>query len=314
MAAGRIVRVTGPRRSEVTSQERGAPGPGQVAVRVLACGVCASELHAWEGPLPAYPVALGHEPVGIVEEIGPDVNGVSAGDRVTGRCGPSFSDHLVVDERELVVVPRGLDLMDSIAEPLGCVVEARRRTPLGSGDAVAVVGAGYMGLLMLDLLRVEGVEDLLAIDPREDARAVSIQLGAGEALEPEDPSIGDRAGAFDVVIEASGTQAGLDTATGLVREHGVISILGFHQGGRRSVDLETWNWKSIDVVNAHVRRRELLTEAMRRGLELVRRDRIHPARLVTHRFRLEDVDDAFEALASKPAGFIKAVVVNDGSR
>ncbi|MGE5459992.1 MAG: alcohol dehydrogenase catalytic domain-containing protein [Solirubrobacterales bacterium] len=312
MGAGRIVRLVGPRRSEVTSQEPAHPGTGEVVVRILACGVCASELHAWEGPLPAYPVPLGHEPVGIAEELGPDVTGVSVGDRVTGRFGPSFSDHLVVDERDLVVVPPDLDLLDSIAEPLGCVVEARRRTPVRSDDAVAVLGAGYMGLLMLDLLRVEGVESLVALDPREEARAMSVRLGAGEAIAPEAPSIGDRAGAFDVVIEASGTQAGLDTATELVRDHGVISILGFHQGGRRSVDMEMWNWKSIDVVNAHVRRRELLTEAMRRGLELVRLGRIHPARFVTHRFRLEDVDDAFEALASKPAGFIKAVVVNDG--
>jgi threonine dehydrogenase-like Zn-dependent dehydrogenase len=258
-------------------------------------------------------VPLGHEPVGIAQEIGPEVTEVSAGDRVTGRFGPSFSDHLVVDERDLVVVPRDLDLMDSIAEPLGCVVEARRRTPVRSDDAVAVVGAGYMGLLMLELLRVEGVESLVAIDPRADARAIAVRLGAGDAIAPEDPSMGDRAGAFDVVIEASGTQAGLDTATGLVREHGVISVLGFHQGGRRTVDMEMWNWKSIDVVNAHVRRTDLLVQAMRQGLELIRRDRIHPARFVTHRFRLEDVDDAFEALASKPDGFIKAVVVNDGT-
>jgi threonine dehydrogenase-like Zn-dependent dehydrogenase len=96
-----------------------------------------------------------------------------------------------------------------------------------------------------------------------------------------------------------------------VREHGVISILGFHQGGRRSVDLETWNWKSIDVVNAHVRRRDLLNEAIRRGLELARLGRIGPGRLVTHRFQLEELDRAFEALASKPKGFIKAIVVND---
>lgn len=91
----------------------------------------------------------------------------------------------------------------------------------------------------------------------------------------------------------------------------MLSIVGFHQGGRRSVDLETWNWKSIDVVNAHVRRRDLLNDAIRRGLELVRSGRIRPGRLVTHRFRLEDLDGAFEAVASKPPGFIKAVIVNE---
>jgi threonine dehydrogenase-like Zn-dependent dehydrogenase len=312
MKVKRVARLVAPRRSEIASEEVGSPDAGQVLVRIVACGVCASELHVWEEPLPEYPVALGHEPVGTVEGIGRGVTRVATGDAVTGRFGPAFSDHVIVDEHVLVVVPPGLDLADSLGEPLGCVVEAHRRTPIGSGDSVAVVGAGYMGLLMLELLRIRGAGRVIAIDPRTDARSAAIELGAGEAFAPKDVSIGNRAGAFDVVIEASGTQAGLDTATRLVREHGVISVLGFHQGGRRTVDMEMWNWKSIDVVNAHVRRRDLLNEAMRRGLELIRRDRIHPARFVTHPFRLEDVDDAFEALAAKPAGFIKAVVVNDG--
>jgi threonine dehydrogenase-like Zn-dependent dehydrogenase len=77
------------------------------------------------------------------------------------------------------------------------------------------------------------------------------------------------------------------------------------------VDVEAWNWKAIDVINAHVRRRDLLNEAIRRGLELVQQGRIRPARLVTHRFGLENIDDAFRALSSKPEGFVKAVVVNE---
>lgn len=309
----RIARSVAPRRIEVTTEEIGSPRSGQVLVRIVACGVCASELHAWEGPLPEYPVAMGHEPIGIVEETGPGVRSLSAGDMVTGRFGPAFADHVIVDQRDPVVVPAGVGRDDALGEPLGCVVEARRRTPVGSGDSVAVVGAGYMGLLMLELLGIGGAGRIVAIDPRVDARSVALELGASETFAPADPSIEGRAGTFDVVIEASGAQAGLDMATGLVREHGVISILGFHQGGRRSVDLETWNWKSIDVVNAHVRRRDLLNEAIRQGLDLVRLGRIHPARMLTHRFRLEDLDDAFETLASKPEGFVKAIVINEGA-
>lgn len=311
MHVGRIARLVGPRRSYVTSDEVRSPAEGKVLVRVLTCGVCASELHAWEGPLPAYPVSVGHEPVGVVVEIGTGVTGLTVGDRVTGRAGPAFADHLLADQDDLVVVPSDLSLPDSIGEPLGCVVEGLRRTRIGPGDSVAVVGAGYMGLLTLELLPIGGAEGIVAIDPRPDARSAALELGADDALAPGDSSVDARAGAFDVVIEATGTQAGLDTATGLVREHGVLSILGFHQGGRRSVDMETWNWKSIDVVNAHVRRRDLLTQAIRRGLELARVGRIRPGRLVTHRYPLEDLDGAFEALAAKPAGFIKAIVVNE---
>jgi threonine dehydrogenase-like Zn-dependent dehydrogenase len=307
----RIARLTAPRTSEISRQAIRTPGAGQVSVEVLACGVCASESHAWEGPLAEYPVALGHEPVGIVEALGRGVTRVTVGDRVTGRAGPAFADHLIADEHDLVAVPPGLSLADSIGEPLGCVVEALRRTRVGSGDAVAVVGTGYMGLLMCDLLRIGDAGRVVAIDPREDARAAALELGADEAVEPGDSRIDDLGGSIDVAIEATGTQAGLDIATDLVREHGVLSILGFHQGNRRSVALETWNWKAIDVVNAHVRRRDLLDDAIRRGLELARSGRIRPGRLVTHRFHLEELDRAFEALASKPRGFIKAIVVNE---
>lgn len=86
LRANRIARLAAPRSSRITRQEIDPPGAGQASVRVVACGVCASELHAWEGPLPVYPGALGHEPVGVVEETGPGVTGVSAGDLVTGRA------------------------------------------------------------------------------------------------------------------------------------------------------------------------------------------------------------------------------------
>lgn len=311
MPVGRIARLVGPRSSGVTTDEVGSPAEGEVLVRVLACGVCASELHAWEGPLSAYPVAMGHEPVGVVVEPGSGVTGVAVGDRVTGRAGPAFADYLLADQGDLVVVPSDMSLADAIGEPLGCVVEGLRRTHVGPGDSVAVVGLGYMGLLTLELLHVGQAGRVVAIDPRADARSVALQLGASEALAPGEDEIAARTGAFDVVIEATGRQAGLDAATELVREHGVLTILGFHQGARRTVDLETWNWKSIDVVNAHVRRRDLLTGAIRRGIELVGEGQIQPGRLVTYRFPLEDVDRAFEALASKPPGFIKAIVVSE---
>jgi threonine dehydrogenase-like Zn-dependent dehydrogenase len=72
-----------------------------------------------------------------------------------------------------------------------------------------------------------------------------------------------------------------------------------------------WNWKAIDVINAHVRRLDYLNAAIQRGLELVRLGRVQPGQLVTHRFGLDRVSEAFEALASKPDGYIKSIVVTD---
>lgn len=79
---------------------------------------------------------------------------------------------------------------------------------------------------------------------------------------------------------------------------------------RRSIDVGTWNWKAIDVVNAHVRDRALLREATRRGLAMVAAGRIDLGPLVTHRFTLDEVDAGFATMQARPAGFVKAVMVN----
>jgi threonine dehydrogenase-like Zn-dependent dehydrogenase len=277
-------------------------------VRVLACGVCASELHAVEETLDSYPVSMGHEPVGVVESVGDGVEGLQEGMRVTGGFGPSFAERVLADQRHVVAVPDDVDTKDAIGEPLGCLVEGKRRTRVVAGDRVAIAGVGYMGLMMTQLVAMAGAAAVVAIDPRADARAAALGLGATEAVDPKDVVGNEADGDFDVAIEASGTQAGLDLVTGLVRQHGILSILGYHQGPPRSVDVQQWNWKAIDVVNAHVRRRDLLNEAIRRGLELIRVGRLQHASLVTHRFDLDGVGDAFHALATKPEGFIKAVV------
>jgi threonine dehydrogenase-like Zn-dependent dehydrogenase len=303
----RIARLIGPRRFDVVEQTLEPPGPGQVQVKILATGVCASELHAVIDDQPSYPLLIGHEPTAIVEEVGSGVDGFSPGMRVTGGFGPAFAERALADHRFLVAVPEGLGVEDGIGEPLGCVVEGRRRTRIIAGDRVAIVGVGYMGLLMLQLLPVGGTGAAVAIDPRPDARDTALGFGATEALSSTDVT-SDLHGSFDVVVEATGTQLGLDLASELVREHGVVSILGYHVGARRTVDVQMWNWKAIDVVNAHVRRRDLLNEAIRRGLELTRQGKIQPGKLVSHRFGLGEVGNAFHALETKPEGFIKAVV------
>src|SRR5919199_779237 len=145
-----------------------------------------------------------------------------------------------------------------------------------------------MGLGILPLLKLRGPSRIVAIDVREDARAAALALGADEVFHPaelpQDARLtqfrdwqSDRG--FDVVVEASGTQPGLT----LVRAHGVLSILGYHQGGPRQVDVGMWNWKAIDVVNAHVRRRGDLMESMRIGLELTGAGLLDLGSLVTHR-------------------------------
>ena len=311
--------LVGPRRFAFEARPPRELAPRDVRVRVRICGVCASEQADWKAGPRAAPVELGHEVAGVVDEVGKDVTAVAPGAAVTGLFRAGFSEYAVAPENRVVPVPEGVDVRDALGEPLACIVGAASRTRVELGDTVALVGVGFMGLLMLQAVRLRGAGRVIAIDVRPDALEAARRLGAHEAYTPDrlperlrvpqrraiEPGWG-----VDVAVEASGTQAGLTLAGELAREHGQISILGYHNegGGWRQVHLQLWNWKALDVQNAHERRLDVKTACVRTGLRLLAARRIDVASLITHRFALDDIHDAFAALESKAPGFCKAVV------
>lgn len=307
-----------PQQSVVQERPKPKVGRRDVLVRVKVCGVCASELHGWQEESGPYPKEYGHEVTGEVVEVGADVETVRPGQLVTGLFSRGFAEYAVTSADKVTPVPEGMNPEAALGEPLSCVISAARRTRVELGDTVAIVGLGFMGLLMLQAIRLKGPGRIIAVDVRREALERALQFGADEVYLPHElpdrykmtawERLGRGYGA-DVVVEASGSQAGLTLAGEMVREHGFLSIVGYHQGGPRSVDMELWNWKGIEVLNAHERRAAYQMECMRRGLELVRRGKIEIASLVTHRFSLDEVDLAFRTLAEKPEGFIKSVVV-----
>jgi threonine dehydrogenase-like Zn-dependent dehydrogenase len=262
---------------------------------------------------------MGHEPAGVVRAVGPNVTHFKPSDRVTGLFMPAYSDVAVTSEANLLHIPDDLAFEYALGEPLACMINGQRCTPVDLADRVALIGLGFMGLGVLQLLKLRGPREIIVIDPREDARARALELGANIAYDPSEVPDDlilttwqdwEKPWGVDVAIEASGTQLGLTLASKMVRAHGILSILGFHQGGLRHVDVEMWNWKAIDVVNAHVRRHADLMESMRIGLDLIKANKFSFAPLVSHRFGLDEVDQAFTALLEKPHGFVKAVVLN----
>lgn len=305
MTVARRSVVVAPATSLLEQTDVRAPVPGELLIEVIANGLCASDLPTWLCG-PSEPSTLGHEPVGRVVEVGDGVDSFSVGDLVTGRLTSSFAELIVAPAEFAVAVPPGLPYEAGIGEPLGCVVEAMRRARLDAGDRVAVIGAGFMGLCLIQLLATSAIGEHVAIDVREDAKRAALANGATATATPEDAA--RMTDAFDVVFEVTGTQGGLDLATALTRPGGTLDIVGYHQGTRR-VDMQAWNWKAIDVVNGHVRDQRRLTESIRRGLDIAAAGRIDYASLFTHRYPLSDIDRAYADLRDKPEGFIKALIV-----
>ena len=310
-----ISQVVAPRRSQLHEVPTPEPAPDHVVIRVDVSGVCSSELHAWASGPRSTPTCLGHEVVGTVQNAGERVERWRPGDIVTGLMSQGFSQFVTAREDHLLRVPAGIPAESALGEPIGCLVNAARRTRIELGDRIAIVGLGYMGLGMLELCHLAGPSFVMGVDMRPEALDLARELGADDVREPAEIGEADLDGrdhpeqGFDVVIEATGTQRGLDLAGRLVRQHGILSIVGYHQGVARSVDMEAWNFKAIDVINAHVRRTADRMESMKIGLDLVSAGRLDFGRLVTHRYGLDEVDRAFADLEAKPPGFVKAVVV-----
>jgi threonine dehydrogenase-like Zn-dependent dehydrogenase len=266
--------IAAPRSAGTAVAPRPVPAEDEVLIRVEGCGVCGSSLPLWEGrewfTYPAPAGAPGHEVWGWTDD----------GRRVAVLAFRGFAEWDVARTDELVELPPELDGVPFPGEAVACAVNVVHRAAVTAGDRVAVVGLGFLGSTVARLL------------------GEVTEVRRGDAVDGE----------FDVVVEAAGTQAALDTASGLVAPGGRLVVAGFHQDGPRTIDLQSWNWRGIDVVNAHERDPQVVVRGLREAVELARTGVLDVDGLVTHRLPLDRLDEAFELARTRPAGFLKAVV------
>ena len=298
-----------------------AAGPGEVVCRVLACGVCGSDISDyWVAP--KLPVVLGHELTGEVVEVGPGVAGLAVGDRVVvhhhapcGECRRCRRGHETLCESfrttnidpggfaervripaELVGELLSLDGLDAergtFVEPLGCVLRALDRAGVRAGDSVLVIGAGTSGLLAIAAAHARGVEAVWVREPRADRLERALALGAerhGNEL-------------VDVAFLATGAPAALDDAFGVVAPGGVLCLYA-PPGGELTLDGLSLYRREVDVVASYsAGPRDMLA-----ALALLRSGAVDPLPWVTHRVGLEETGRALEMVRSGEA--VKALVL-----
>ena len=311
--------VTGPGSIEVREVALPEPGPGEVRVRVEGCGVCASNLTPWEGPdwmnFPTQPGELGHEGWGVVDGVGGGVNDVRPGDRVGFLSGKAYAEYDVADASQVVKLPDSLKGFDLPLEPFGCAMNIFRRSDIREGQTVAIIGIGFLGAILVALASRAGAQ-VIAISRRQESLDLAAAMGAAHGIPMHDHwQILERVreltgGKFcERVIEAVGKQWPLDLAAELTAEGGRLVIAGYHQDGPRQVNMQLWNWRGFDVVNAHERDPHVAIQGMRDAVAAIEAGTIDPRPLITHRYPLDQLADALNATRDKPGNFVKAVVV-----
>jgi 2-desacetyl-2-hydroxyethyl bacteriochlorophyllide A dehydrogenase len=307
--------VTAPGKIEIVETDVPEPRSNELLVRIDGCGVCASNIPAWEGKpwftYPMSPGALGHEAWGRVANVGSGVRHFKRNDRVVIVSGRAYAEYDVCDASCAVKLSSTLNGQPMPGEPLGCAMNIFRRSKICKDDTVAIVGIGFLGALLTRLATATGAR-VIAVSRREVARSLASHMGATHmvsltaAIEEVKKLTNRRF--CDVVIECTGKQEPLDVAGEITRERGRLVIAGYHQDGSREINMQLWNWRGLDVINAHERDPLVYVAGIRRALRAIEAGVLKPGPLYTHFFPLEKLGDALNTATRRPEDFIKAVI------
>lgn len=317
----RIAELRGPQDFVVLEAPTPSPGPGELLVAVDVCGVCASELDLWLGHSDAgYPARIGHEVAGTVVAVGPGCHGAVSDRVAVWTAGHGYADFVVVAETDCRPMPAHLPTEQGLVEPIACATNAVDLAEVRLADSVVVLGAGFMGLLVTQLVRLRGPRSIIVADHRPDALRLALRAGATRTVCLAEESLTEVVGAAtggrgaDITFEVTGSQGALDVLGEVTRMSGKLVLVGFHQGRPRAVPLGHWNWMAFDIRNAHFRDPAVIARGMTAGIALLQTRQLDLAPLITHRFDLDHIGEAFATAVAKPEGFVKAVVTAAGHR
>jgi len=320
-----------------------APGPGEVLVRVRACGICGSDLHWYAGAGAPPRVCPGHEIAGAVAALGAGVRGVRVDDavavepavvcgvcvacraglrqrcprlRILGMHRPGgLADFVLAPADALFALPGGLDwALAALTEPLAVCVHAVRRAAIEPGQRVLILGAGAIGLLSVAAARAAGATEVWITARYLHQAALAQRLGATRVFAADADGDAERAALtaerpIDAVLETVGGAA--DTiADGVraVRAGGTVVVLGVFSGAP-TLPATTLLIKEVRLVGSMMYDRAGPQADFAAAIELLaaQADALSP--LVTHRLGLDDVAQAFAAAADKGAGAVKVSVL-----
>ncbi|MGE5518358.1 MAG: MDR/zinc-dependent alcohol dehydrogenase-like family protein [Candidatus Dadabacteria bacterium] len=310
--------LTKPRTFEVKNSTPPEITENEVKIKVEGCGICASSIPVWQGRewfnYPLDPGSPGHEGWGIVEKTGKNVTKVKAGDRVAFLSNHSFAEYDISTEGSLVKLPESIAGQPFPAEPLGCAMNIFERSNISKGDTVAIIGIGFLGALLCQLAK-NAKATVIAISRRPFSLDYAKQYGADHQVpftsswEVANHVSELTSGRFcERVIEATGKQEGIDLATEIIAEGGRLIIAGYHQDGLRQVNMQKWNWKGIDVINAHERASEKYLTGMENAVKAVQDGILQPANLYTDLLSINELNRGFELTDTRPDGFMKALI------
>ncbi|MCB9439581.1 MAG: alcohol dehydrogenase catalytic domain-containing protein [Mycolicibacterium sp.] len=317
------------------------PGPDGAIVAVTATAICGSDLHFYEGDYPLLePVALGHEAIGTVVEVGPDVRHVTVGDLVlvssvagcghcvgcatadpitcvsgpqifgSGMLGGAQSELLAVPaaDFQLCRIPDGIDTEEALllTDNLATGWAAARRADFPLGGTVVVLGSGAVGLCAVRSAIVQGAGTVFAVDPVAGRRDRAALAGAIPLEPPALQAVLDATGGRGAaaVIDAVGNDTTLTDALGLVRAGGTVSVVGVH-------DLNPFPFPATMSLIRSITLRMTTAPVQQTWPELIpliQSGRLDTSGIFTHTMPLDDAAAGYAAVAARDADCLKVIL------
>jgi len=317
--------VVEPNRIKIVKADIPQPSPTQVLIETRGVGLCTTDLYVISGKDPdaKYPTELiGHEPNGVVVEVGSEVTRFRPGDRVSTLWAVggfmAYADYYLQEQDHVFRLPDNVPFATGLAEPLTAIGRAVLGADIQPGDNVCVVGAGYFGQLIGQGARYQGAHKVGVVDLVPERLAIAKRRGADGAYDLRQDGVAQAVEeltggeGFDLVFEVAGVQGALDTATELLRPYGTIYVYGLHVQPE-TINVKTWHYKCPRIQNNHweyplpfEHRRWLRLAEI--GLDMLSRGVYCCDEIITGITPLDDLPEAVDLMMHHPDRIVKAVI------
>lgn len=296
-------------------QELELPEPryDEIQAKTLYNGICMAEVWKYTSLKPGEAVIPGHEGIGVVTKVGKEVSGIKEGDLVTTDV---WSEYVNMKEGRFIPVhpAAGRELREHLVEPPSCVVTAADELNIYPGDSVILFGAGYMGLLLVQLLRHYPLDRFVVVDIKEENLRLAGLYGAKETINSATEEGRQRleelmTQPFEIAYECSGSQVCLNYCERLLGKAGKLGVYAWHHG-QRSVDAHLWHTKGLTLYNVNhwMVCKKAYLNPWKGADRLLQCGVFDQKELLTHEYKFTDIKWAMEESTAREGHFIKSIL------
>ncbi len=313
----------------------------EVLIQVKVCGICGSDIHAYKGrhPFVHPPIVLGHEFSGLVSHVGSGVRGISKGEKVTvepnivcGKCynclygryniclnlkvigcvgyNGAFAEYIVIPKDKVIKLPQGISYDEAaLIEPAAVAVHAVKKAQQRIGDRVVILGAGPIGILVMQVAKISGAKETIITDLLDYRLKKAQDLGADRTINPRNENLVNlikedySGGGVDLVYDCVGIEETVSQAIQIARKGTKILIVGVPEE-KIGVNLAYVQDRELELLGSLMYVREDFTTA----IELIHQGKVRVRPLISHHFTLEGIDKAFQKILTMQDEVLKVLV------